>query len=80
MLTAWIPFADVSGSDGAMSMVEGSHRWTDELQVKWESAPFSVINAVLAEREATLVPIELRRGQVSFITARRCTAAALTWG
>ncbi|MGO9660844.1 MAG: phytanoyl-CoA dioxygenase family protein [Acidimicrobiales bacterium] len=66
MLTAWIPFADVSGSDGAMSMVEGSHRWTDELQVKWESAPFSVINAVLAEREATLVPIELRRGQVSF--------------
>ena len=66
MLTAWIPFADVSGLDGAMSMVDGSHRWTDELQIKWESAPFSVINAVLAQRDATLVPIELRRGQVSF--------------
>ena len=66
MLTAWIPCADVSGLDGAMSMVDGSHRWTDELQIKWESAPFSVINAVLAQRDATLVPIELRRGQVSF--------------
>jgi ectoine hydroxylase-related dioxygenase (phytanoyl-CoA dioxygenase family) len=66
MLTAWIPFADVSGLDGAMSMVDGSHRWTDQLHIKWESAPFSVINTVLTEREATLVPIELRRGQVSF--------------
>jgi ectoine hydroxylase-related dioxygenase (phytanoyl-CoA dioxygenase family) len=66
MLTAWIPFADVSRSDGAMSMVDGSNRWTDELQIKWESSPFSVINAVLAEQDATLVPIELRRGQVSF--------------
>ncbi len=26
MLTAWIPFADVSAADGAMSMVDGSHR------------------------------------------------------
>jgi ectoine hydroxylase-related dioxygenase (phytanoyl-CoA dioxygenase family) len=66
MLTAWIPFADVSRVDGAMSMVDGSNRWTDELEIKWESAPFSAIDAVLAEREATLVPIELRRGQVSF--------------
>ena len=40
MLTAWIPFADVSRSDGAMSMVDGSNRWTDQLQIKWESAPF----------------------------------------
>jgi ectoine hydroxylase-related dioxygenase (phytanoyl-CoA dioxygenase family) len=66
MLTAWVPFADVSRLDGAMSMVDGSHRWTDELQIKWERAPFSAIDAVLAERDATLVPIELKRGQVSF--------------
>lgn len=66
MLTAWIPFADVNRSDGAMSMVDGSHRWTDELRVKWESETFSVINEVLARRDATLVPIELKRGQVSF--------------
>ena len=31
MLTAWMPFADVSGADGAMSMVDGGHRWTDQL-------------------------------------------------
>jgi len=66
MLTAWIPFADVSRKDGAMSMVDGSHMWTDELQIEWEKASFSVIDAVLAERGATLVPIELKRGQVSF--------------
>jgi ectoine hydroxylase-related dioxygenase (phytanoyl-CoA dioxygenase family) len=66
MLTAWIPFDDVSRSDGAMSMVDGSHRWSDQLETKWESSPFSVINAVLEERDANLVPIELKRGQVSF--------------
>lgn len=66
MLTAWIPFADVRRSDGAMSMVDGSHRWTDELGTEWEKAPFSVIGEVLRQRQATLVPIELDRGQVSF--------------
>jgi ectoine hydroxylase-related dioxygenase (phytanoyl-CoA dioxygenase family) len=66
MLTAWIPFADVHGSDGAMSMVDGSHLWSDGLEIAWERSSFSVIDGVLAARRARLVPIELKRGQVSF--------------
>jgi len=66
MLTAWIPLADVRTSDGAMSVVDGSHRWSDEVGVQWERAPFSVIEEVLAAHQAKLVPIVLDRGQVSF--------------
>lgn len=34
--------------------------------VDWKSAPFSIIDQVVADRHAKLVPIVLKRGQVSF--------------
>jgi ectoine hydroxylase-related dioxygenase (phytanoyl-CoA dioxygenase family) len=66
MLTAWIPFADVTAGDGAMAMVDGSYRWSDGVGIEWQHTAFSVIDDVLASRDARLVPIELKRGQVSF--------------
>ncbi|HXW82678.1 MAG TPA: phytanoyl-CoA dioxygenase family protein [Acidimicrobiales bacterium] len=66
MFTAWIPFADVSQENGAMSVVDGSHRWSDELDIDWQNAPFSVIGDVLSARGAELVSVSLKRGQVSF--------------
>jgi hypothetical protein len=66
MLTAWIPFADVTEEDGAMSVVDGSRHWTDDVAVEWQDASFSVIDEVLVARPSRLVPIELKRGQVSF--------------
>jgi ectoine hydroxylase-related dioxygenase (phytanoyl-CoA dioxygenase family) len=66
MLTAWIPFADVGEDDGAMCVVEGSQDWSDELTIEWNSAPFSVIHEIISDRGANLVPIALKRGQVSF--------------
>jgi hypothetical protein len=66
MLTAWAPFAAVTKADGAMSVVDGSHHWTDELDTQWHTAPFSAIDKVLEQRHATLTPIELKRGQVSY--------------
>jgi hypothetical protein len=66
MLTAWIPFADVAAGDGAMAMVDGSYRWSDGAGIEWQHTTFSVIDDVLATHRARLVPIELRRGQVSF--------------
>ena len=66
MLTAWIAFADVTEDDGAMAIVDGSHRWSDDVGIQWDGVPFSIIDTVLAEHEAELVPICVKRGQVSF--------------
>jgi ectoine hydroxylase-related dioxygenase (phytanoyl-CoA dioxygenase family) len=66
MLTAWMPFGDVAENDGAMCILDGSHRWGDEVNVDWSGAPFSVIDDVASQYQATLVPICLKRGQVSF--------------
>ena len=66
MLTAWIPFADVTEDDGAMAVVDGSHRWSDDAGIDWNTVPFSIIDDVLADHDAKLVPICLKRGQVSF--------------
>jgi hypothetical protein len=66
MLTAWIPFADVTERDGAMCVLDGSHRWSDEVDIDWSSAPFSVIDDVMNQYHAQLVPISLERGQASF--------------
>ena len=66
MLTAWIPFGNVTERDGAMTVVDGSHRWADEVGIDWSSAPFSVIEDVVSQYHATLVPICLERGQASF--------------
>lgn len=66
MLTAWIPFADVSASDGAMCVVDGSHRWSDQLTLRWQAEEFSVIDDVLSDHGSRLVPIALEAGQVSF--------------
>lgn len=66
MLTAWIPFADVTADDGAMCIVDGSHRWSDQLAVRWDAEDFSIIDNVVSERRAKLVPIVLRAGQISF--------------
>jgi Phytanoyl-CoA dioxygenase (PhyH) len=66
MLTAWIPFGDVSERDGAMCVLDGSHRWSDEVDVDWSNAPFAVIDEVANKHHASLVPICLKRGQVSF--------------
>jgi hypothetical protein len=66
MLTAWIPFADVTEEDGPMFVVDGSRHWTDDIGIEWQDASFSVIDEVLVARPSRLVPIELKRGQVSF--------------
>ncbi|HXW80837.1 MAG TPA: phytanoyl-CoA dioxygenase family protein [Acidimicrobiales bacterium] len=66
MLTAWIPFADVAERDGPMCVLDGSHRWSDEVDIDWSSAPFSVIDDVVGQYHAELVPICLKRGQASF--------------
>jgi Phytanoyl-CoA dioxygenase (PhyH) len=80
MLTAWIPFADVTERDGAMCVLDGSHRWSDEVDIDWSSAPFSVIDDVVSQYHAELVPICLERGQISFHHCKTIHGSGLNRG
>ncbi|HEV2999111.1 MAG TPA: phytanoyl-CoA dioxygenase family protein [Solirubrobacteraceae bacterium] len=69
MLTAWIPFQDVTPEMGPMLVVDGSHRWSenDELEFFHETNLDAVAERIVLP-DATMkpVPILLERGQVSF--------------
>lgn len=67
MITAWVPFHDVDVSLGAMWMIEGSQAWPEQ--------SYDFFDHDLDGRESRFetagksirkVPIELRKGQVSF--------------
>jgi hypothetical protein len=80
MLTAWIPFANVTERDGAMSILDGSHRWSDKVDIDWSNAPFSVIDDVVSQYHAELVPICLQRGQISFHHCKTIHGSGLNRG
>ena len=72
MLTAWIPFQDTTSDMGPMHVIEGSHHWVmnDELRKHC-----SVVNPNLNEFETYLknsgkqyesIPVTLKKGQISF--------------
>lgn len=69
MFTAWIPFRDCTVKEGTVTYVDGSHRWPDntsklnfrEQNLEEPEIQFNTGNQAIVE-----VPIELKRGQVSF--------------
>ncbi|HKW91846.1 MAG TPA: phytanoyl-CoA dioxygenase family protein [Methylomirabilota bacterium] len=69
MITAWIPFHSVDTSRGPLVVMAGSHRWRGLHDVRW----FNRQNLTDLEasfrsqgRSVRVVPMTLRRGQVSF--------------
>jgi hypothetical protein len=69
MLTAWIPFYDCSEREGTLTVMDRSHQWPDNA----DSADFRDQDLdspedrfVTGSQPVTKVPVELRRGQVSF--------------
>jgi len=73
MLTAWIPFHDCDERMGTVTMLDGSHRWTDTADLRTfrrhdldqlEQQFSSSGNAIRK------VPMNLKKGQVSFHHAR----------
>ncbi len=74
MLTAWIPLQDSDASNGTLCVVDGSHRWPECEHVRDFNDPtFNDYNANdLAERigraiaPQAIIPLRLRKGQVSF--------------
>lgn len=70
MITAWVPFHDVTTEAGAVCFLDGSHRWRSEELDFFNTADMSFWNQDLGfdglPEGVRVVPAELRRGQVSF--------------
>jgi hypothetical protein len=75
MLTAWIPLQDTTAESGTLCVLDGSHRWLKSHAFRDLAEQRSFLNdneAALASRvrDAGMrfdpVPIELKRGQISF--------------
>lgn len=68
MLTAWVPFHDVTASHGPVMFVAGSHRWDsgDHMDLSFFDQDLTALDRYLAGRDARIVTATLQRGQVSF--------------
>lgn len=69
MLTAWVPFHDTNGANGTLMVVDGSHRWPESEHLRgFNDADLADLGSRFGTRvpEPTIVPLELRKGQVSF--------------
>lgn len=70
MITAWIPFHDCSTHNGCLTVIKGSHRWrNNHALVTFDEKNMDFIKTRLINTggdEMVEVPLELRRGQVSF--------------
>jgi hypothetical protein len=69
MLTAWIPLADTTEESGTLMVVDGSHLWqTSEHLRLFHDRNLGRLGDVVGREvaEDSIVPIALRKGQVSF--------------
>jgi ectoine hydroxylase-related dioxygenase (phytanoyl-CoA dioxygenase family) len=66
MLTAWVPFHDITAEHGPVMFVAGSHRWDAQADLDFFNQDLSTIERYAAERDLRIVTATLARGQVSF--------------
>jgi hypothetical protein len=70
MITAWIPLHDCSTQNGCLVVIRGSHRWrNNHALVTFDEKNMDFIKTKLINTqgdELVEVPLELKRGQVSF--------------
>jgi hypothetical protein len=71
MLTAWVPFHDVDEMTGAVTFVDGSHRW-EASGLDFFNTDLNALEARFTPggEEVVKVPAVLRRGQVGFHHSR----------
>ena len=67
-VSAWIALDDVDESNGCMWMVPGSHKWGNHIKTLESNPPeaFFEIGQKFPERDVTIIPWPVRRGEVSF--------------
>src|SRR5262245_3181929 len=68
MLTAWIPFHDCDESMGTLMIIDGSHKWSEQVSLKafHNTLPMDVDEFINGDRQIIKVPMNLSKGQVSF--------------
>ena len=78
LLTAWIPFHDIDEERGTLVVLDGSHRWDESDHIRsFNDDDLGSVERTLRSRgrELVRVPIELRRGQISFHHGRTIHAS-----
>ncbi len=66
MLTAWVPFHDVGEREGAVSFVDGSYRWDDDVVLDFFNPDLSTLDGVRTSHDVSVVVAEIPRGAMSF--------------
>jgi ectoine hydroxylase-related dioxygenase (phytanoyl-CoA dioxygenase family) len=66
MLTAWVPFHDVGEREGAISFVDGSCLWDDDVVLDFFNPDLSTLDGVRAAHDVSVVVAEIPRGAMSF--------------
>ena len=69
MLTAWVPFQDVTEEMGPITFIEGSHKWPDTEWMKtFNDRDLEKLEQSFTATGQTMkkVPVPMKRGQVSF--------------
>jgi len=77
MLTAWIPFQDLTPEMGPLAVLDGSHRWPDNDHLKtFHDSDLAAIEARIKKAgEMQVVPLLMKQGQVSFHHCRTIHAS-----
>ncbi|MBU3866510.1 phytanoyl-CoA dioxygenase family protein [Streptomyces sp. 4503] len=66
MLTAWVPFHDVTEAHGPVMFAAGSHRWNETADLNFFDQDLTTLERHAAEHDLRIVSATLARGQVSF--------------
>jgi ectoine hydroxylase-related dioxygenase (phytanoyl-CoA dioxygenase family) len=66
MITAWVPFHDVTEAHGPVLFLPGSHRWEVDADLSFFDPDLSTIERYSELADVTYEPAVLSRGQVSF--------------
>ncbi|MGP3991903.1 phytanoyl-CoA dioxygenase family protein [Streptomyces sp. 3N207] len=66
MLTAWVPFHDITDAHGPVMFVAGSHRRNEQADLSFFDQDLTTIERYATEHDLSIVSATLARGQVSF--------------
>ncbi|MFJ9033103.1 phytanoyl-CoA dioxygenase family protein [Streptomyces sp. NPDC102274] len=66
MLTAWVPFHDITESHGPVMFAAGSHRSDEQTDLSFFDQDLTTFDRYAAEHDLRIVSATLTRGQISF--------------